>query len=432
MQKISRRKFLKQTSLAASLATIQILPSRLLGRGGIAPSGRVNFGIIGNGCISFIHRRFYSKHPLSQVIAVCDVHKGRLENAKNEVERITKERTDVGFKPVDTYKYYQELIARNDIDAVVVTTPDHWHVAIALYAIQKGKAVFVEKPMSLTIEEGRILADAVAKKRGILQVGTQQRSERAFRRAAELVLNGYIGNVKQIDTQIGVFPEPPKDIMVEHPIPEGFDYDLWLGQTPYYPYHPFRVLGAWDRGWRCFYDYGQLKDGDWGAHHFDIIQWALGMDNSGPTDFYPENSDGSPYRHFRYANGTTVYVNAPVPNKHMIRFIGDEGEIFVSRNDRLDTTSSVLKNMPLKSSDKRLVVSNNHYLDFLNAIVKGTPNVSPAEIGHRSATVCQLLSIARRTKSHVKWNPETEKVINNPKAEAMLSRPRRAPYFLGA
>ena len=426
---MDRRQFIKRSAFASALA-FQIVPSRVLGRGGVSPSNRINVGIVGNGLISYWHRVFFSSSPYTQVLALCDVHRGRLMAAKEHAEKVAKGRTDIGFKPIDVYSRYQDVIARDDIDAVCVFTPDHWHVAIALKAIQAGKAVYVEKPMSLTIEEGRILADAVAKTGGILQVGTQQRSEWAFRRAAELVLNGYIGNIKRIDTQIGVFPQPPANLP-EEPIPEGFDYDAWLGQTKYYPYNSFRVLGNYAGGWRCFYDYGQRKDGDWGAHHFDIIQWAMGMDYSGPTDFYPENTDGSPYRHFRYANGVGVYVNAPIPNKHMIRFIGDEGEIFVSRGKRLDTTPAVLKNMPLKSSDIRLPVSDNHRLDFVDAIRFGKRNVSPAEVGHRSATVCHLMSIANRLKAHVKWDPKTETVLNNKDAAAMVSRPRRNPYYLG-
>ncbi len=425
---MNRREFIKRSALGA--LSFQVIPSRLLGRSGVAPSNRINVAIIGNGNISFWHRVFFSGSPETQVLALCDVHRDRLMSAKAHAEKITKNRTDTGFKPIDVYARYQDVFARDDIDAVCICTPDHWHVAIALKAIEAGKAVYVEKPMSLTIEEGRILADAVKRKNGILQVGTQQRSEWAFRRAAELVFNGYIGNIKRIDTQIGVFPLPPENLP-EEPIPDGFDYETWLGPTKYYPYNSFRVLGNYQKGWRCFYDYGQRKDGDWGAHHFDIIQWALGMDNSGPTDFYPENSDGSPYRHYRYANGISVYVNAPIPNKHMIRFVGDEGEIFVSRGRRLDITPTVLKNMPLKSSDIRLNVSDNHRTDFINAIRFGKKNVSPAEIGHRSATVCHLMSIASRLNTHVKWDPKTEKVLNNPNAASMLSRPRRAPYYLG-
>ena len=233
--------------------------------------------------------------------------------------------------------------------------------------------------MSLTIEEGRILADAVKKSGGVLQVGSQQRSEWAFRKAAELVRNGYIGNIHTIKPAIGEFPPEPKNLK-EEPIPEGFNYDKWLGQTPWRPYNAERVLGNYGGGWRRFYEYGIRKDGDWGAHHFDIIQWALGMDDSGPTDFYPENSDGSEFRHYRYANGPTVYVNTPMKNNHMIHFIGDEGEILVSRGARIETSPSVLRSIPMRAKDIRLQVSDDHRKNFLDAIIYGKKNICPADI----------------------------------------------------
>ena len=230
---------------------------------------------------------------------------------------------------------------------------------------------------------------------------------------------------------MGEFPPEPKNLK-EEPIPEGFNYDKWLGQTPWRPYNAERVLGNYGGGWRRFYEYGIRKDGDWGAHHFDIIQWALGMDDSGPTDFYPENSDGSEFRHYRYANDPTVYVNTPMKNNHMIHFIGDEGEILVSRGARIETSPSVLRSIPMRAKDIRLQVSDDHRKNFLDAIIYGKKNICPAEIGHRSATVCHLMSFARRLNSHVNWDPKTETITNNPAAAAMISRPRRAPYYLGA
>lgn len=427
--KISRRKFLGNSALAAMLS-VQVLPSRLLGKGGTAPSQMLNVAMIGNGLISEGHRKYFASSANTRVCAVCDVHAQHLKNAKDEVDNIARGRKDIGFKECDTYHRYQDVIARDDVDVVCICTPDHWHVAIALKAIESGKAVYVEKPMSLTVREGRALADAVKKTGGVLQVGSQQRSEWAFRKAAELVRNGYIGRVTRINTMIGEFPPEPKDLK-EEPIPEGFDYDMWLGQTPWRPYNHFRVMGNYGSGWRCFYEYGARKEGDWGAHHFDIIQWALGMDNSGPVDFFPPNSDGSEHRHYRYADGITVFVNAPTRDNQMIQFIGEEGEVLVSRGGRISTTPSRLASMPLKSSDTRLHISNDHRADFINAVRFGSDNICPAEIGHRSATICQLSSIALRLGEHVNWDPKTENVLNNARAQAMLSRPRRAPYYLG-
>lgn len=427
--RISRRNFLKGS--AGLALAFQIVPSRILGMGGIAPSQMINMAVIGNGLISEGHRKYFAGAAQTRVLTVCDVHRGRLEAARAQVDEITKNRKDVGFKPADACADFHEIIARDDIDAVAICTPDHWHVAIALKAVEAGKAVYVEKPMSLTIEEGRILADAVKKNGTVLQVGSQQRSEWAFRRAAELVRNGYLGTVSTIETSIGAFPPEPKDLK-EEPIPDGFDYDMWLGQTPWRPYNSFRVLGHYGKGWRCFYEYGARKEGDWGAHHFDIIQWALGMDDSGPVDFYPENSDGSKFRHYRYKDGPTVFVNAPIKNSHMIHFVGDEGELWVSRGGRIESNPPRLASLALSSKDVRLQVSNDHRKDFIDAIRFGKTNICTAEIGHRSATVCHLMSMARRLKAHVAWDPKAERVTNNAAAAAMVSRARRSPYFLGA
>ena len=425
---ISRRKFLERA--ATIIIGAQILPSRVLGRGGTAPSNKINMAIIGNGLISEGHRNYFAWCRQTQVMALCDVHQGRLASAKESVEAVNKKRDDVGSHPIFTTEDYQEILDRNDIDAVTICTPDHWHVQIALKAIQAGKAVYVEKPMSLTVEEGRILANAVKKANGILQVGSQQRSEWAFRKASELVRNGYIGNVHTIKTNIGEFPPEPKDLK-EEPIPSGFNYDKWLGQTPWRPYNPERVLGNYGGGWRRFYEYGIRKEGDWGAHHFDIIQWALGMDDSGPTDFYPEGSNNSEFRHYKYANGPVIYINTPMKNNHMIHFIGDEGEILVSRNGRIETSPKFLRDLPMRAQDARLQISNDHRKDFLESILYGKKNICPAEIGHRSATVCHLMSFARRLKTHIRWDPKAEKIIDNPVAASMMSRPRRAPYYLG-
>jgi len=424
---MDRRNFIK--SAAAALA-FQVVPSRLLGAGGVSPSGRVNVGMIGVGGISSGHWKFFAGSPLTQIMAICDVNETALAKVKNSIDDIAKTRPDKAYRPVDTYIDYMELLSRDDIDAVCICTPDHWHVAIALAAVQRGKAVYLEKPMSLTIEEGRILADAVKLRRGVLQVGSQQRSEWAFRRAAELVRNGYIGNVRNIYTKIGEFPPVP-DNLEEQPVPAGFHYDKWLGQAAWAPYNAERVKGDYGGGWRRFYDYGARKDGDWGAHHFDVIQWALGRDDTGPTDFFAEDIDNSPYRHYRYADGITVHVNAPVKNGFMIHFEGDEGEVFVSRGGKIMATPSRLVEVALKSSDVRLHVSDDHRKDFLNAVINGADNACTAEIGHRTATVCHLSAIAKRLGAHIKWDPAAEKILNNAQAERMVSRPRRSPYFLG-
>ncbi len=435
MKNISRRNFIAKGSAFGLLATsIQFLPSRILAKDAVAPSNRINVGCLGTGGIAKGHLAFAASSPRTQILALCDVNKKNLKSSAESVNNTAKKNSAVPFREVDTCEDYLEILDRDDIDAVWICTPDHWHVQMAVAAIRRGKAVYLEKPISLTIEEGIILRDTVKKYNGVLQTGSQQRSTEQFRLAAELVRNGYIGNIKRIDAALGVFPPIPKNLK-EEPIPAGFNYDKWLGHTPWFPYNSQRVLSKYSGGWRCFYEYGARKEGDWGAHHYDIIQWALNRDCSGASEFYPENYNGEKYRHFKYDTGETVYVNDPSANINRdngIKFIGDEAEIMVNRNMISCTKPSLLK-MPIKASDQRLQISRDHREDFLNAIAYGHKNVAPAETGHRTATVCQLMSIARRTKESFKWDAKTESISEgSDTVKSMLSRPRREGYSIEA
>ncbi|MFI3290999.1 MAG: Gfo/Idh/MocA family oxidoreductase [Opitutales bacterium] len=435
MNKITRRKFLAKSSAFGLFAsTIQFLPSSILAKNSVSPSQRINVGFVGTGLIAKGHLAFAASSPRTQIMATCDVNSKNLKTGAGIINNAAKKNSAVPFREVDTYEHYEELIARKDIDAVWVCTPDHWHVQIAVAAIKAGKAVYLEKPISLTIEEGRILANAVKKYDGVLQGGSQQRSSEQFRLAAELVRNGYLGNMKRIDVSLGVFPAEPKNLE-EQPIPDGFNYDKWLGHTPWRPYNAERVKGNYKGGWRCFLEYGARKEGDWGAHHYDIVQWGLGRDKSGPSEFYPENYKGEKYRHFKYDTGETVYVNDPKLDKEKtttVLFQGDEAEIMVNRNRITCTKPSLLK-LPLKASDERLQISADHRADFLDAIAYGHKNIVNAETAHRTATVCQLMSIARRTKESLKWDPKTETITEGSKeVKSMTSRPRRAPYLIEA
>ncbi len=437
MSKISRRNFLAKAAGAAAAGIVlpTIIPASALGKNGtVAPSNRINCGIIGNGMQSGGHRHNLSSRKETQMLAVCDVKEDVLKRVQEEVNRITGGRNDMsGYKGCDAYIDYQELIDRPDIDAVCIVTPDHWHVAQALYAVNRGKAVYCEKPLTLTIEEGRILSDAVKRNGAILQVGSQQRSEWQFRKAAELVRNGKIGKVKEIYTGIGDFRFPA--ILPEQPIPSTLHYDKWLGQTPWFPYNEQRIKGDYGGGWRNYWEYGSRKEGDWGAHHYDIIQWALGMDNSGPTTFYPYNeNNGCRCRSYSYDKGPTVYVNPPdgLTKGYMIRFVGEEGEIRVSRGGKIETMPFTLSNSVLEAGSLALHASQNHMTDWVNSIKTGRQPICTAEIGHRTATICHLNAISMRLNRIVKWDPAKEMIIGDEQAKSMQSRPRRAPYFLGA
>jgi hypothetical protein len=258
--------------------------------------------------------------------------------------------------------------------------------------------------------------------------GSQQRSERAFRKACEIVRNGWIGKVHTIYTGLGEFPPPAT--LPEQPIPEGFDYDRWLGPTPWYPYNGERVKGNYGGGWRRFWDYGSRKNGDWGAHHFDIIQWALGMDNSGPVEFIPKGYEGAEYQTHIYADGTKVLRDHPVRGRHMIQFIGTQGEVMVSRNDLLDTLPVELKERPLEANDIHLYNSNDHQENWLQGIKTRKPPICPAEIGHRTASICHLSGIAERLKRPIKWDPAKEEILGDTEAVRWMDRPRRAPYVI--
>jgi hypothetical protein len=423
---IHRRDFLKRTALAgAAIAFPAIVPSSVFGQN--APSNRINIGLIGMGLMMEGHQQAMTGRPDTQVLAVCDVVREKREKCKAQVEKVYAQKMASGsYKGCDAYNEYERILDRKDIDAVMVITPDHWHAAISVAAMRAGKDVYVQKPMTLTIREGRIMSDVARQYSAILQVGSQQRSERAFRRACEIVRNGGIGKVHTIYAGLGEFPPPIQ--LPEQPIPAGFDYDRWLGPTPWYPFNEMRIKGDYGGGWRRFWDYGSRKNGDWGAHHFDIIQWALGMDNSGPVEFIPKGYEKNPFQTHIYADGTKVLRDHPIRNGHMIQFIGEKGEVLVSRGDRLETTPAKLKDQPPGPNDVRLYESRNHEDNWIQSIKTRTQPICPAEIGHRTATICHLSGIAERLGLPVKWNPAKEEILGNELASRWMDRPRRTPY----
>jgi predicted dehydrogenase len=317
---------------------------------------------------------------------------------------------------------------RDDIDAALIVTPDHWHAAISVAAMRSGKDVFCEKPMTLTIEEGKLMVNVARQYGSIFQTGSMQRSNSAFRKAAEIVRNGQIGKVHTIYANLGQFPPPIT--LPEQPIPEGLDYDRWLGPAPWHPYNMERIKGDYGGGWRRFWDYGSRKNGDWGAHHFDIIQWALGKDDSGPVEFIPKGYKGTEYQTHIYADGTKVLRDHRDNKGHMIRFMGTEGEVLVSRGDRLDTTPVQLARRPLQPGDTHLYESKNHNQDWLDCIHSRRLPICDVEIGHRTATICHLSGIAERLGRPLKWDPEKEIILGDTEASRWMDRPRRAPYTI--
>jgi predicted dehydrogenase len=423
-----RRDFLKCAALASAAAGFPtFVPAPLFGQ--TAPSNRISLGMIGMGLMMKGHHRAMLGRRDVQVLAVCDVDRTKREEAKSVTESAYGAKSPSGsYRGCDAYNEYERIVERKDIDAVFIVTPDHWHAMISLAAMTHGKDVYVQKPMTLTVREGRLMSDTARQYGAVLQVGSQQRSERAFRKACEIVRNGWIGKVHTIYAQLGEFPPPlPQP---EEPVPAGFDYDRWLGPTPWYPYSRKRVEGNYGGGWRCYWEYGSRKNGDWGAHHFDIIQWALGMDNSGPVEFLPKGYEGAEYQSHIYADGTRVWKNHPVKDGQMIQFIGDKGEVLVSRNDRLETTPAALKGRPLGPGDSHLYESMNHEGNWLECVRSRKTPICTAEIGHRTATICHLNGIAERLNRRIRWDPGKEAIIGDEYASRWLDRPRRAPYVI--
>ena len=345
---VSRRHFIGTAVATSSIAAgfPAIVPASVLGPD--APSNRVNVGAIGTGRISRVHDLpGIWRHPEARIIAVCDVDRLRMEDAKTLVNGHYAKATGATHDGVTGYTDYRELLANRDIDAVVISTPDHWHTIIGIAAARAGKDIYMQKPASLTIAEGRALSDAVHRTGRIFQIGSQQQSSVQFRRAAELVRNGRIGELKSV--QVGLPGDPSGQDEPPMPVPPTFDYDMWLGSTPHVYYTENRVhpRAGYERpGWLRCEQFGAGMITGWGAHHLDIAHWGMDMEYSGPVEVWGTatfptsglwNVHGPFRTEARYANGVTMVVSGDFPNG--IRFEGSDGWIFVSRGNEAVTSS---------------------------------------------------------------------------------------------
>ena len=419
IETLSRRSFIK-AGLATAAGTIffpYIARSNPIGA-----NNRVRMALIGCGLIMDGHHGWAQSHPMIDLVAVCDVKTSKREAA---LARLKKTNPDaVGY--VD----YGDIMARSDIDAVIIATPDHWHAAIAIDAMRTGKDVFVEKPMALTLDESAAMVAAEKRYGRILQVGSLQRSDPAMRQAVDIVRNGWIGEITEIHIDLkGDFP--PVSLLPEEPVPSDIDYDRWLGPAPWRPYNNLRVLGNYGSGWRIFWDYGNRKNGDWGAHHFDIVQWALDMDGRGPVLFVPKGFEGEPYQYHQYANGLKVTAaNGGGPaNGAMIRFVGKNGEVKVSRG-QIETTPAGLASRIPSASEFRACRSNNHRQNWLDSIISRRPPICPATVGASTFDICGLAGIAERLNRPIHWNPEKREITGDPEASRFADYTRRAGYQL--
>lgn len=420
---LTRRSVLKR-GLAGILAygiAPRFLPASLFGR--TAPSNRVTLGMIGNGLICNEHVGSLTARDDCRILALSDVWRRKAEAMRKRIAQ--KYEVDPG--DLDIHARFEELLARDDIDAVFVCTPDHWHAAVAKAAMVAGKDVYCEKPLTLTVREGRVLVETARRCGRVLQTGTQQRSNKSFRKAAELVRNGAIGEIKTIRTRLGHFPPAPA--LPEEPVPPDLDYDRWLGPTPWRPFNENRIRGNYGGGWRCFLEYGGRKNGDWGAHHFDIIQWALGMDASGPVEYIPAGYEGTKFQTHVYADGTRV-IREDGNQEAMIEFHGSKGFIGVSRGDYLKTEPATLGSRPLSPEAVHLYASEDHENDFLHCVRTRQRPLCDVEVGHRTATVCHLNGIAAQLRRPIRWDPVREEIVGDSVASRLLDRPRRTPYAL--
>ena len=423
---ITRRDFIKKAGVLAVGAPCVIASAVRAAEERPAPSDRTTMGIIGPGMQGRGLMGRFMRFPDTQMVAVAEVSTVRRESACEIVQRYYSREKKASFKGCAGYNDFRELLAREDIDAVIVAVPDHWHAIPVIEAAKSGKDIYCEKPLSLTIREAREMVRAVRKHKRIFQTGSQQRSEDNFRFACELVRSGRIGKVKTVNVGIG---GPSRDCdLPEQPVPEGLDWNFWLGPAPYRAYHkeicPPGIYNFYPN-WRNYKDYSGGGMTDWGAHHFDIAQWGLGMDNSGPVEIIPPNrGKGTPLT-YNYANGVIMYHGGA----NGILFTGTEGKIEVNRGYFKAEPESIAKE-PLGPNDVHLYKSNDHYRNFLDCVRSRELPICDVEIGCRSVTVCHLGNLAWWNNRRLRWDPKTERFMGDVEANTWLDRPKRAPWKL--
>jgi len=432
-KKLNRRDFLKATG-AAAMAPV-IIPASALGRQGKKPpSERITIGVIGVGYQARGHLNLLIRHPDVKVLAVCEVDRTRRENAKQIAEEWYSGDSSIGqYKGCDAYVDFRELVARPDIDAVLIGTPDHWHCIPAVEAMKHGKDVYCEKPLTLTIAEAKTLIDVTRRHKRVFQVGSQQRSDREFRVACEAVRNGRIGKVKQVYVSVGG-PSRWCDLP-EEPMEPGLDWNMWLGPAPMRPYNSVlspRGVHNHFPDWRSYREYSGGGMTDWGAHHFDIAQWGLGMDESGPIEIIPpENPKSGIGVRFIYENGAEVIHGGwTTPDGKSIggvNFVGETGSIHVDRGQLQSWPDAVVKE-PLRPTEKPLYKSPGHHQDWFDCIRSRKRPICDVEIGARSVTVCHLGNLAYWYGRPLKWDPKHWRFVNDKEADSWRDRQRRAPW----
>ncbi len=453
----NRRDFMK-TGIKGGVATTlamtgfpTIVPASVFGKN--APSNQLNIAAIGVGRISRDHDMAETlKYDHARIMAVCDVDKKRLENGKKYVNEYYAKKTGKAYDGVTMYADHQELLLNKDIDGVLISTPDHSHAYLGIHAVEAGKDVYLQKPASLTIADGRALSNAVHRTGSILQIGSQQRSSNQFRYAAELVRNGRIGKLKTV--YVGLPGDPGGDEEPEMPIPATLNYDAWLGSTPYVYYTEKRVHPQNDYsrpGWLRCEQFGAGMITGWGAHHVDCAHWGMDTEYTGPIEIsgkagFPTKGLWNVHGLFTtegiYANGVKMVISNELPNG--IKFEGSEGWIFVTRgNYKASANEPVVNTANAKaltaSNDKiitsvigpneiNLYRSEEQHGNWLDCMRSRLQPISPVEVGHRSCSTCLLHHVVMKLKRKVNWDPMNERFLNDDEANGLLNRPHRFPY----
>ena len=455
--KLTRRTFLKTSAsvTTAAFGIPYIISSSVFGKN--KPNDKINIAQIGFGRIAQDHDLPETiKHDMCRVTAVADVDIKRAKDGKKWIEKYYAAKTaKKNYIDIKIYQNYKQMLEDSSIDAVIISCPDHWHAQLAVEAAIAGKDIYLQKPASLTITEGRLMSDVVHRTGCILTLGSQNRSQNPwphFHRACELVRNGRIGQIKHITVGLGTDPAGKEESQM--PVPENLDYNMWLGSTPdvYYTEKRVHPQNDYSRpGWLRCEQFGAGMITGWGAHHIDTAHWAMGAEFTGPVEIeaqakFPKsglwNAHGDFKVHSKYASGITMDISSDFPNG--VRFEGSEGWIFVSRGNATvtasDPVSTAEKKKALDASDPAILESKigpneihlykspEQHLNWLQCIRTRTQPVAPAEIGHRSCTACLLSHIAMKLPTKLYWDPKKEKFINNDRANKMLSRTQRRPY----
>jgi predicted dehydrogenase len=416
---INRRDFLKRSATGALGAGLAFSLPAIVPQRAFGASDRIRVGIIGAGGMNNAHVGWLLGRQDVEIVGVCDVDS---ERAQQTAARVSED--------TPTYGDFRALLDRDDIDAVWIATPDHWHALTSIYACQAGKDVYCEKPLTLTIDEGKAMVKAARRYGRVFQTGSQQRSDWNFRYACELARNGYVGRLHTI--HVGIGGGPTSTWQPDEPVPDNLDWDMWLGPAPEVPYNAQRC----HYNFRWFYDYSGGKMTDWGAHHNDIGQWGHGMDGNGPvkiegTGTFPTSGLYNTAVNFRveytYADGIKMICSDA--NRHGVVFEGTDGEVHVDRGFLESDPPEIIKTA-LKPDDVHLYESPGHHDDFLECMRTRERPICDVEVGHRSVTVCHLGNIAIRTGKTVEWDPVAERITNDESLNRWLSRPYRAPWVL--